>query len=116
MAFAGVLTRRCMPPAVPAVVGAEANPNSVVGEVCGPVGTVTEIGYFDVNADPDRVDGARLPWSVARTAGVPTVVGNVVAQSDSDGIGWRIVIDGQVRAERISHEVNADTHRLVMGA
>jgi hypothetical protein len=43
-------------------------------------------------------------------------MGNVVAQGDSNRIGCRIVVDGQVKAERISNEVNAYTHCLVKGA
>ena len=33
-------------------------------EVFGPSGTVADISYFDVNADLQYVDGARLPWSL----------------------------------------------------
>jgi hypothetical protein len=43
-------------------------------------------------------------------------VGNVVAQGDSTSIGCRIVVDGQVKAERISNEVNAFTYCRVEGA
>jgi hypothetical protein len=49
-------------------------------------------------------------------ASMPAIIGNVVAQGDSDSIGCRIVVDGQVKAERISNEVNAYTHCLVKGA
>ena len=89
---------------------------SVVYEIFGPVGTVADISYFDVNSDPRRVERARLPWSLQITANSPAVVGNVVAQGDSDSIGCRIVVDGQVKAERISNEVNAFTHCRVKGA
>ena len=89
---------------------------SVVYEIFGPVGTVADISYFDVNSDPQRVDKARLPWSVQITANSPAVVGNVVAQGDSDSIGCRILVDGQVKAERISNEVNAFTYCRVKGA
>jgi hypothetical protein len=41
---------------------------------------------------------------------------NVVAQGDSDSIGCRILVDGQVKAERISNEVNAFTYCRVNGA
>jgi hypothetical protein len=91
-------------------------PKSVVYEVFGPVGTVADISYFDLNSDPHRVDRARLPWSLQITANVPAVMGNVVAQGDSNSIGCRIVVNGQVKAERISNEVNAYTHCLVKGA
>ena len=43
-------------------------------------------------------------------------MGNVVAQGDSNSIGCRIVVNGQVKAERISNEVNAYPHCLVKGA
>jgi Mycobacterium membrane protein len=62
---------------------------------------VAGIGYFYVNADPQQV---------------PAVVGSVVAQGDSNSIGCPIVVDGQVTAERISHEVNAYPQCLVQGA
>jgi hypothetical protein len=77
---------------------------------------VADIGYFDVSSGPRRVGGARLPWSIRITANSPAVVGNVVAQGDRDSIGCRIVIDGQVKAERISNEVNAFTYCRVKGA
>ncbi|WP_428341163.1 MmpS family transport accessory protein [Mycobacterium sp.] len=145
MAFAGVLRRVWIPLVVLAVVGGAAfsvsrvrsattsdtpssygksevtdvgqqSHKSVVYEIFGPVGTVADISYFDVNSDPQRVDGARLPWSIKITADSPAVVGNVVAQGDSDNIGCRILVDGQVKAERISNEVNAFTYCRVKGA
>ena len=89
---------------------------SVVYEVFGPVGTVADISYFDVNSDPQRIHGARLPWSIKITANSPAVVGNLVAQGDSNSIGCRIVVDGHVKAERISNEVSAFTYCRVKGA
>jgi hypothetical protein len=46
----------------------------------------------------------------------PSVVGSVVAQGDRDSIGCRIVVNGEVKAEKISNEVSALTHCLVKGA
>jgi hypothetical protein len=43
-------------------------------------------------------------------------VGNIVAQGDSDSIGCRIVVDGVVKAARISHKVNAFTFCLLKAA
>ena len=80
------------------------------------MGTVADISYFDVNSDPKRVDGARLPWTIKITTDSPAVVGNVVAQGDSNSIGCRIAVDGHVKAERISNEVNAFTYCRVKGA
>jgi hypothetical protein len=92
------------------------NPKQVIYEVFGSAGAVAAISYFDVNSEPDQVDGACLPWSLKITTTSPAVVGNIVAQGDSDSIGCRIMVDGQVKAERISNEVNAYTHCPVKGA
>jgi hypothetical protein len=92
------------------------NRKQLLYEVFGPVGTVADINYFDVNTQPQQVDGARLPWSLAITTNSAAVVGKIVAQGDSNSIGCRIVVNGEVKAESISHEVNAFTHCLVGGA
>jgi hypothetical protein len=92
------------------------NPKQLVYEVFGPAGTVADISYFDVNSQPQQVDGASLPWSLKITTTSPSVVGSVVAQGDSDSIGCRIVVNGEVKAERISNQENAFTHCLVKGA
>lgn len=139
MAFAGVLRRAWIPLVVLAVIGAagfsvsrvrsvsdvdkhspyaKSEPadtgqlaqKSVVYEVFGPAGAVADISYFDVNSDPQLVDRARLPWSIQLTTNSPAVVGNIVAQGDSNSIGCRIVVDGHVKAERISNEVKAFTY------
>ena len=92
------------------------NPKHLRYEVFGPPGTVAHISYFDVNADPQRVDGARLPWSLEFAMTAATAVGSVVAQGDSDSISCRIVVDGVVKAEKITHEVNAFTFCLLKAA
>jgi hypothetical protein len=145
MAFVGVLRRAWLPLVVLAVIASaglsvsrvraisgvdkhspygesevadigQLSQKSVVYEVFGPVGTVADISYFDVNSDPRRVDGARLPWSIQITTNSPAVVSNVVAQGDTNSIGCRILVDGQVKAERISNEVSAFTYCRVKGA
>jgi hypothetical protein len=92
------------------------NPKQVIYEVFGPAGTYADISYFDVNSQPQQVDAARLPWSLTITTSLPAIVGSVVAQGDSDSIGCRIMVDGEVKAERTSYGVNAFTHCLVKGA
>jgi hypothetical protein len=93
------------------------NPKHLKYEVFGPPGTVAKISYFDVNADPQHVDGASLPWSLDIATTLPAIVGNIVAQGDSDSIGCRIVVDGVVKAEKITHhEVNAFTFCLLKAA
>lgn len=85
-------------------------------EVFGPPGTVADISYFDVDGDPQGVDGARLPWSLTFATTSPAVVGSIVAQGDSDSIGCRIEVDGVLKAERITHAVSALTSCLLKAA
>lgn len=92
------------------------NPKHLTYEIFGPPGTVADISYFDVNSEPQRVDGAVLPWSLHITTNDAAVMGNIVAQGNSDSIGCRITVDGKVRAERVSNEVNAYTYCLVTSA
>lgn len=92
------------------------NPKHLTYEIFGPPGTVADISYFDVNSEPQRVDGAVLPWSLHITTNDAAVMGNIVAQGNSDSIGCRITVDGKVRAERVSIEVNAYTYCLVKSA
>ncbi|MBX4369539.1 MmpS family protein [Mycobacterium tuberculosis] len=92
------------------------NPKHLTYEIFGPPGTVADISYFDVNSEPQRVDGAVLPWSLHITTNDAAVMGNIVAQGNSDSIGCRITVDGKVRAERVSNEVNPYTYCLVKSA
>jgi hypothetical protein len=92
------------------------NPKRLTYEVFGPPGTVADISYFDVNADPQRVDRAKLPWTMKLTTKAAAVMGNIVAQGDSNTIGCRILVDDVVKAEKITHEVNAFTFCVLKGA
>lgn len=88
------------------------NPKHVVLEVFGPPGTVATITYLDVDAQPQRAEGVRLPWVYDKTTTTPAVAVNVSAQGNSDSIGCRITIDDQVKNERTVNNVNAFTFCL----
>ena len=75
-------------------------------------GTVATITYLDVNAQPQRVDDATLPWAYDTTTTQPAVFVNVSAQGDSDSIGCRIKIDDVVKDERTVNTLNAYTYCL----
>jgi hypothetical protein len=100
------------------------SPKRVAYEVFGPAGTVASISYVDVNAQPQRVvnaqpqrvDNTTLPWSYTITTTQPAVFANVVAQGDSDDIGCRVVVNGEVKDERSANGVNALTYCLVKSA
>lgn len=91
-------------------------PKSIVYEIFGGAGALADISYFDVNSDPQRLDSTRLPWSLQIMMTKPGALGDLIAQGNSDSIGCRITIDGEVKAERISHGVNAYTYCLVKSA
>jgi hypothetical protein len=92
------------------------NPKRLTYEVFGPPGTVADISYFDVDADPKRIEGAQLPWTLNLTTTSPAVMGNIVAQGNSNSIGCRILVDGVVKAKKIVTEVNAFTYCVLKGA
>lgn len=92
------------------------DPKHLTYEVFGSPGTVAGISYFDVNAQPQQVTDARLPWSVSLEFTSPAVIGNIMAQGDHNNIGCRILVDGKVKDERISHEVDAFTYCLLKAA
>ncbi|WP_236055959.1 MmpS family transport accessory protein [Mycobacterium sp. SM1] len=88
------------------------NPKHVILEVFGAPGAVATINYLDVNAQPQRVDDAALPWRYEITTTLPAVVANVVAQGNGNFIGCRITINGEVKDERTVNEMNAYTYCL----
>jgi hypothetical protein len=83
------------------------NPKHLMYEIFGPPGTVGDISYFDVNGDPAHADGVSLPWSLEFAMTPQTAAGDIAAQGDSDSIGCRIVVDGVVKAEKITHGTSA---------
>ncbi|WP_445161314.1 MmpS family transport accessory protein [Mycobacterium sp. Dal123C01] len=88
------------------------NPKQVVLEVFGAPGAVATINYLDVNAQPQQVKNAPLPWSFTITTTEPAVVANVVAQGDGDTLGCRITINGEVKDQRTVNKVDAYTFCL----
>jgi hypothetical protein len=92
------------------------NPKQVTLEVFGPAGSVADINYLDVDAAPQRVDGARLPWTYSAATTAPAVSVNVVAQGDGEIIGCRITVNGDVKAQRTIAGIHPQTFCLVKSA
>jgi hypothetical protein len=88
------------------------NPKQVIYEVFGAPGATATINYQDVHAAPQRVDNARLPWSYTITTTDPAVIANLTAQGNGSTLGCRIIIDGEVKDERIVNAVSAYTFCL----
>jgi hypothetical protein len=82
------------------------NPKRVLFEVFGTPGTVATINYLDKDAQPQRVDNATLPWSQTLTTTDPTLFADLRAQGDGSTIGCRITVNGIVKGERSSNNVN----------
>jgi flagellar basal body-associated protein FliL len=92
------------------------NPKRVKYEIFGPPGTVATINYLDLDAQPQEVKDVALPWTLLLTTTAPAASANIVAQGDSNSIGCRITVNDEVKDEKTSNEVNAQTFCLVKSA
>jgi Mycobacterium membrane protein len=92
------------------------NPKHITLEVFGDPGRVATINYLDINVQPQKVVNAALPWSLEMVTTQPGAFSNLVAQGNSDSLGCRITVDGEVKDERVVNTVNAYTFCLVKSA
>lgn len=92
------------------------NPKKMTYEVFGAPGTVADISYFDVDGTPKFIKNVTLPWSLVNDVSKATAFGNLMAQGDSDTIGCRILVQNEVKVEKISNEVNAFTSCTLQAA
>ena len=92
------------------------NPKHVTYEVFSDTAGVTTINYLDLNAQPQEVKDAIVPWSIVLTTTAPAASATVVAQGDSLSIGCRIIVNDAVKDEKTSNGVNARTFCWVKSA
>lgn len=90
-------------------------PKVVKYEVFGSASNAN-VNYLDLAADPKRIDGAPLPWTLVLKTTAPSVFPNLSAQSDGNTLGCRITIDDEVKDENITNGVHALTFCLVKSA
>lgn len=90
-------------------------PKVVTYEIYG-TGTYADINYLDLDAEPQRVDGASLPWTLRLETTAPTAFPNIVAQGDGQSLSCRITVDDEVKDEKTSTGVSAQTFCLVKSA
>ncbi|WP_319455872.1 MULTISPECIES: MmpS family transport accessory protein [unclassified Mycobacterium] len=102
-------------PSAPAEESKPFDPKVVRYEIFGR-GSYANINYLDLDAQPQRLDNAPLPWSLTLNSTVPSVFPNIVAQGDGDSITCRITVDDEVKDERTSTGVTAQTFCLVKSA
>lgn len=91
------------------------DPKVVQYEVFGSGGTAN-INYLDLDAKPQRVDGAPLPWSLTLETTEPTAAPNLMAQGTGMSITCRITVDGEIKDERTASGVDALTYCFVKSA
>jgi hypothetical protein len=88
----------------------------VTYEVYGPSDTAGTVSYLDNKAQPEQANFTTLPWTFTVTTTVPAVIASVVAQGNSDSIGCRITVNGELKDERSTSGRHAQTSCLVKAA
>ncbi len=88
----------------------------VTYEIYGPSDTSGIVSYLDTKAQPEQASFSGLPWTFTVTTTVPAVIASLVAQGDSDNIGCRITVNGEVKDERSTAGHHAQTSCLVKAA
>ena len=91
------------------------NPKVVTYEVFGS-GSTAVINYTDLDGLPQRTGEVSLPWSLRLETTVPSVQPNLVAQGDGSSSTCRVTVDDEVKEERTSTGLNAQTFCLVKSA
>ncbi|EID10538.1 membrane transporter [Mycobacterium xenopi RIVM700367] len=92
------------------------NIKHVTYEVFGPIDTAGIVSYLNERAQPEEANFTSLPWTYTVTTTTPAVIANVVVQGNSDSIGCRITVDGEVKDEQSSTDHHAQAFCLVKAA
>jgi hypothetical protein len=93
-------------PSADSLENSDYNPKRVLFEVFGSPGSTATINFLDKDAQPQRVDNVALPWSHPLTTTDPTLFADLRAQGDGSTIGCRITVNGIVKDERSTNNVN----------
>ena len=91
------------------------NPKVVRYEIFGS-SSYANINYLDLDAKPQRVDGAALPWSLTLKTTAPSAAPNIIAQGDGKSITCRLIVNDEVKDERTVTGVDALTYCFVKSA
>ena len=91
------------------------DPKVVRYEITG-TGSYADINYLDLDAKPQRVDGAALPWSLTLSTTEPSAAPIIVAQGDGSTITCRILVDDELKDQKTTDGVNAQTFCFVKSA
>jgi len=88
----------------------------VTYEVYGPGDTAGSVSYLDSKAQPEQANFTSLPWTFTITTTVPAVIASVVAQGNSDNLGCRITVNGELKDQSSTDGHHAQTSCLVKAA
>ena len=91
------------------------DPKVVRYEVFGSADSAN-INYLDLDAKPQRIDAAALPWSLTLETSAPSAAPNLMAQGTGASITCRITVDGELKDERTATGVDALTFCFVKSA
>jgi len=91
------------------------DPKVVRYEVFGSGGSAN-INYLDLDAKPQRIDGAAVPWSLILETTAPSAAPNIIAQGTGTSITCRILVDDEVKDERTVTGVDPLTYCFVKSA
>lgn len=91
------------------------DPKVVRYEIVGSGGSAN-INYLDLDAQPQRIDDAPLPWSLTLETTAPSAAPNIIAQGNGASITCRILVDGEVKDERTVTGVDPLTYCFVKSA
>ena len=94
----------------------EINPKNVTYQLFGPPNSSGTISFLDGNSQPRTANFAALPWQLTVNTTLSARVANIDAQGNRDSLGCRIIVNGDVRDEHSSTELNAATYCLVKSA
>jgi len=92
------------------------HPKYLVYDVYGTPGARATVGYIDADANLHNLD-VTLPWSVTIKTTLPSVMGNIVVQTnDGSEIGCKITVDGTIRDQKERQGMAPQTFCLVKSA
>lgn len=92
------------------------NVKQVTYQVFGPGHATGGVSYLNHDTQPEQANFAGLPWTHTITTTNPAVIANLVAQGDSDSIGCRIIVNGDVKDEQFIRGHHAQAFCLVKAA
>lgn len=92
------------------------NIKHVTYEVFGPGSAAGVVSYLNKDTQPEQATFTSLPWTHTMAMTDPAVVANLVAQGDSNSIGCRIIVNGEVLDEQLTNGHHAQVFCLVKAA